>query len=419
MVLMAACGGDPDPRVIPGGGIGDGPIDGALYVFVIDDDDVPIANATVAVGGVERTTDAEGFAEFGDVSGPQTIATVATRFRSSLLVGANGTNVTVSLEPTMEATPAQATLSGTISNWNTVTVAPQHIKAALVLYSQTDDLGDPANNLVTPNMGNICGVASATCDWTLVSRTGTVTLIAAIVDRDTKGTADGADDTQEIIGWAIRRDTAVVGGVAQSGLMLQLVEVGNLETVTVDLGTPPAGLTQTGALVGVDIGEDDVLQLPSFLTTDVTTLLAPKPSQFGPDASYRLTAIAQTAAGDAGAQSILLRRNNTSPALAAGEWLVPPTGVSATRTHVEFQPVVGAKLHSINYRDAGGRQLLDIAVLDDTTSIDLPPTIALPISGALTIRAAGIGADLDVTDFSLEEDDDLLWGIAAEPVTVP
>jgi hypothetical protein len=55
--------GDPTlavpPRIITGGGIGDGPIEGVAYVYVIDDVmHAPISGATVRVGDVEGTTDA-------------------------------------------------------------------------------------------------------------------------------------------------------------------------------------------------------------------------------------------------------------------------------------------------------------------------------------------------------------------------
>jgi hypothetical protein len=419
IVSLAACGGGaPDPHVITGGGISDGPIDGTLYVFAISDDDVPIAGATVEVAGEQKTTDDKGFAEFS-ASGAQTIAVHAEGFRNELWVGANGANVTIPLEPTTPPRVPQATLQGSITGWDTITVPAQHIKAAIVMASQTDDLGDPGNSLTTPNLGNICGIGASTCDWTLVARAGTLTLYAAIVDRDTKGTADQTDDTTTIIGYAVRTGVAVSDGVGMNGLALAPVEAGNLENVTVDLGTPPAALTTTASLVGIDVDEDDVVQLPGFLATSQTSLLAPKPSVFGAAASYRLTAIAQTASGDAGAQSILLLRGLTSTTLAAGTWLVPPTGVSATRTSATWQPVAEATIHTLSFVDAGGIERLNVGVFDDTTSIDIPQLVALPISGQITMKAAGIGAELDVQDFSLEEDDDLLWGIAAEPVTIP
>ena len=43
-LALAACGGgnDPDPTLIPGGGIADPDIDGEVNVFVIDEDRAPV-----------------------------------------------------------------------------------------------------------------------------------------------------------------------------------------------------------------------------------------------------------------------------------------------------------------------------------------------------------------------------------------
>lgn len=417
---LAACSNDASPRLIAGGGIGDGEIDGRVNVHVIGDDDVPIANATVRVGDNEKITNERGLAVFEDVEGPQTIAVKAESFRSVVWVGANGANVTIPLEALAPPAPDQATLSGSIAGWSSITVAQGHIKAALVTYSQTDDLGDPANEISTPNGMNICGIGMAMCNWTLGARTGPITVVAMIIDRDTKGTPlDSADDTTAVIGWATRTVT-VEKGVNQSGLELAMVEAGNLETVTVDLGTPPAALTTTNAIVGIEVGDDEVIQIPLFLTSDQTKVLAPKRTVFGADATYRLTAIAQTASGDEGAQSIQLTRGDRDTTLAVGAWLVPPTGVTATRTSASFERVADAKLHAIEWEDASGRRLLDITIFDGkTTSVDVPSLVALPASGALTARVTGIAADLDLGDFSLEEDLDLLNGVAGQPVAIP
>jgi hypothetical protein len=417
--FLAACSNDAEPRLIAGGGIGDGEIDGRLNVHVIGDGDAPIANATVRVGDTDKTTSEKGLVTFEDLEGPQTISVKAEGFRSAVWVGANGANVTILIEPLTTPVPDQATLSGTILGWSSITVAPNHLKAAIALYSQTDALGDDANDLATPNRGNICGVASATCNWTLVSRTGPLTIAAMIVDRDTKGTLTETDDTQAVIGWATRAAT-VEKGINQSGLELTMVEAGNLQNVAVDLGTPPAALTQTTPIVGIEVNPDEVIQLPLVLATDQRSLLTPKPTVFGPDATYRLTAIAQTASGGAGAQSILLRRGEPGPSLAAGTWLVPPTGLDVTRTAASFDPVAGAKVHTVSWSDASGRALLEISLFDaKRTTVEVPSLVALPTSGALTARVTGIGADLDLGNFSLEEDGDLLWGIAAQPVSIP
>ncbi|HEY5920872.1 MAG TPA: carboxypeptidase-like regulatory domain-containing protein [Kofleriaceae bacterium] len=418
IVALAACSNDVDPRVIPGGGVGDGEIDGEVNVHVIDDDDAPIAGATVEVNGQQETTDSKGLVVFSDVEGAQTIAVKASGYRSEVWVGANGANVTIPMTATGVA-PDSATLAGTITGWDTITVPTGHVKAAIVLFSHSDAFGDEANDLQTPAMANIC-IGGAVCSWTLLSRTGSVTVTAAIVDRDGKGTpTDPDDDTQSIIGWAYKTGVTVEDGVNQSGLTLALVEAGNLETMTIDQGTPPAGLSEVTCVPGIEISDDEVVQLPSFVNSDPTMLLAPKRTVFGGTATYRLTAIAQTTSGDMGAQSILLRQGMTTPDLAAGTWLVTPTDVEITRTTAAWSAVSGAALHSAVWGN-GQTELLQITVLaSKTASVEVPSLVALPTSGTLNARVTAIGADLDPNDFSLEDDSGLIWGASTQPVSIP
>jgi hypothetical protein len=417
--MLVACGGnDVDPRVIPGGGIGDGAIDGEVNVHIIDDQDNPIANATVSVGGEEKDTDENGLVVFDGVEGRQTIAVLAADFRSVVWVGVNGANVTIPMTPLGGTTAIeQATLSGSIVGWDTITPDAGHGKAAAVLYSQTDALGDDANNLQTPNQANICGFPDQpVCNWQLTSRTGTVTVIAAVIDRDTNGTlADPNDDITTITGWATRPSLTVEDGINQTGIELELVEAGNLQDVTIDLGAPPAGLLETAALVGIEVGADEVIQLPVFLLTDTDALLAPRPSVFAADATYRLTAIAQTTAGDLGAQSIQLVRGQAGADLVAGAWLVPPTGVVVTNTDASWEPVAGALLHQVSYEDDFGETILEVTVFDNSTQITIPALVQLAGGEAVAARVAGLGATLDPDNFSLDEDEDTLFAIAAEP----
>jgi hypothetical protein len=414
LLCLAACGGGgTDPRIVAGGGIADGEIDGKVWVHVIDDaDDAPLANATVAIGSQEKTTDVEGFVEFTDVEGPQTIAVKLAGYRPTVWDRANGKNVTI---PLAKATAEQATLSGSITGWETIQLAQNHVKIGLVFYSQSDALGDAANDLQTPGGGNICLMQQA-CNWTLVTRTGTVTVLAGIADRDTKGTPDLGDDTQTIIGWAVKTGITVEAGVNQSGIALAQVEAGNLETLTVDFGTPPAALTETAAFIGFEVGDDEVVQVPVF---ESNTVLAPKASVFG-SSRQRLTAIAQTSSGGLGAQSIVLRRNVSGPTFTAGEWMTPPVGVTAARTTASWQAVAGAKIHQVQYRDpVTNANLLEITVFDAAvTTTAVPPLVALPGSGAVVARVSGLGADIDPQDFSLAEDEDKLFAIAVQPVQV-
>ncbi len=419
LVAVVGCSNDVSPRLIVGGGVGDGDIDGEVNVYVIDSyTDAPVAGAKVSIGDKAKTTDAKGLVVFPDVSGAQTIATKAEGYRSGVWVKVNGANVTMPIEP-LTSTPEQATLAGTIGNWANISVLPGHIKAAFVLYSQTDDLGNNANSIPTPNNANIC-FAMTDCAWSVVSRTGSVTLTAVIVDRDAKGTLDPMDDTNTVIGYAFKQNITVSGGVSQSGLVLDQVEAGNLETVTIDEGTPPPGLPEVTSYPGIETSAHEVVQLPLAFFAKATSYLVPKRSVYGADATYRLTAIAQTTSGDKAAQSILLRQGLTDPALAAGMWLVPPVNVVATRTMVSFSPVAGAKAHSAVWKDSMGADMLEITVFDaKTKELEVPNTVALPLSGTMTARVNAFGADFDVNDFSLEEDSALLWGIAAQPTDIP
>jgi hypothetical protein len=205
-------------------------------------------------------------------------------------------------------------------------------------------------------------------------------------------------------------------GVNQSGLALDQVEAGNLMTLSIDYATPPDALTEHNAIVGIETSDDNVIQLPLYVQTASDSLLAPKPAVFGVD-SYRLTAVAQTTSGDMGAQSVVLRHNLAGPSLAAGSWLSTPTGVTVSRTHVTFDKIPNAVIGSVEFSDTTGT-ILGLTVLDGSTSVDIPATVALPASGTLTAKVQGIGADLDVNDFSLDTDKDKLWGVSAQPETV-
>lgn len=415
--VLVACGGgnDVDPRVIPGGGLGDGAIDGEVNIYIVDTDDEPIADATVQVGSAEAQTDDEGLVVFTDVSGPQTVVVKAQGYRSAVWDRANAANMTIGLEKLTPAEPDQATLSGTIAGWSSISVT--NVKFGVVFYSHSDELGDEANSIETVDTNACFG---PTCNFSINTRTGTVSLVAAILDVDAKGTADPSDDARTIVAWAKKSGIAVEKGVNQSGLTLDMVEAGNLNSVTIDYGTPPAGLSKHDAFVGISVDDDEVVQMPTFLENVKSDLLVPKPSAFAADASYRLTAVAQTTSGEDGAQSILLRRDLSGTAFDAGTWLVPPIGVTATRTSATFEPIADAKIHSISWKNAAGDELLEITLFDRTvTTIDVPSLVALPVSGALTVTAGGIGAEIDLQDFALDRDRDKIWGFTAEPVTVP
>ncbi|HLL21806.1 MAG TPA: hypothetical protein VK427_06735, partial [Kofleriaceae bacterium] len=283
--LLLGCGNDvglsPDatvpaaPRVIAGGGIGDGPITGVVNLHVIDDvTRRPIPNATVRVGTVTGATDASGLFVARGVTGPQTIVAKANSYRPDVWVGVDGANVTINLQAA-NPSPPTGTVTGTITSFDSLPVPAGHVRVAIASYSQLDTLGDEDNNLAQPNNQNIC--LGSTCSFTLTSRTGRVAVLAAIFDTDLHGTPfDLTDDTSTLLGWAVQTDVMVTANGTHT-VTLGIVPATALQDVTVSFGSPPSGLAEVGALVGIDT-PDGVLQLtPVFPTPAAPTLRAPKP----------------------------------------------------------------------------------------------------------------------------------------------
>ncbi len=428
---ICACGNDedptpdppdgnrPPPRIIEGGGIDDGPIDGVVNLYVIDDvTRDPVAGASVRIGELDGTTDASGLFIAEEVFGPQTVSVKSGAYRPEVWIGANGANMTVNLVKADRSSPASGVLAGQIAGFAGLTVAAGHAKDAVVVYSQTTDLGDPANEI--SNTMNACFVrlAGQDCTFTLEARTGKVALIAAIYDRNLNGTPTMFDDdTLTLMGWAVRRDVSVSAGTTPvTGMDLTLLSPGELQTVTIDFGAAP--LASAAALVGLDLGDEGVFQLPAFAVRPTgsgppATLLVPRPEAVSAT-GYRLTAISADAQ-PATQQSVVLRKGLAGPTLSAGEWLAAPTGVSVTRTGASWTAAAGATVHGIELR-SGTTEVLNVTVLDGSTRFTVPDLIALP-TGSLTATVNAIGAPgLDVTSFSLDADEDKLVQVAGQIV---
>ncbi|HSN26759.1 MAG TPA: hypothetical protein VLT45_10750, partial [Kofleriaceae bacterium] len=355
--LWAACGGDdgakpdvptgnhPDPMVIAGGGIGGGAIDGVVNLYVIDDATrMPIEGASVRVGTVSGTTDQTGLFIANGLTGKQEVVVTASGYRSEYWVGANGANMTIDLQRGNPTVP-QATLTGSITGFASLPLTTGHAKVALVTYSQDDKAGDAANNLTTPNNGNVCIVATANtgCNFTLVARAGSIGLVALIFDYDGHGTQTTADDTRTLIGYAVRTGVTVTDGVAQGGQNLTLIPAGSLTTATADFGAPPSGLTAALGLVGIELGDGSgVFQLP-MLDATTTSAQVPALSYFS-GATYRFSAIAQDAATAPNSQSVVLHRALTSASFSAGTWPAAPGAASVTRTTASWTAVTGAPI---------------------------------------------------------------------------
>lgn len=415
----APSGNRPDPRLIEGGGIGDGEIDGVVNLYVIDDvTRAPIVGAEVRVGEVDGTTDDTGLFVAEGVKGPQQVYAKASGYRAEMWVAANGANMTMNLAKPVQPAAPTGVVTGSI-DLSGVSVPAGHAKIAFVTYLQTAEIGDPANEIQQPAQAHVCGVGAdapvQTCSYSIVTRTGMVGLLALIVDLDPGTDPGSGDDTTTFSRWGYAAPVAISAGGTVANVTLDVLAATDNVTETVDFGTPPAGLTNLLALVSIETPEG-VFQSPFPANMQMPSVNAPKLSAVG-GTSYRLAAIAGNTA-EPPTQSIVIRRGMTSATLNAGTWITPPTNVALTRTTATWTPVAGATVHSVEYT-SGDTRILNVTVFDNSGSITLPEQIALP-SGSVDARVQAIGATgFDVNNFELDRDQDKLDTIGATPAQVP
>lgn len=421
---LAACGGvnDVDPRVISGGGVGDGSIEGELNVHVIDSaDDSPVSGASVLIGEpgdtpLEGTTDSTGLITFTDDSldGATTITATAAGYVAATWFGANGANVTIAIDPDSVSDVPQAQLQGTITGWDDLPAPPEGtFLLGIVQYSQTRNLGDPVNEIAQGvNLFNLpanaCfkGANASACDWQLNSRTGEIALFATIVELELNEPDDDSDDVITTVGFAHKLTHNVEDGIDQSGIELEMVDDGNIDSLGITLDSPPGALDQTGVLVGIDLGDDrGIAYVVSSLEAD--DLLVPDLAGDLAGMTYQVVALAGEGddRDDATMSAILVRDIGAPGEVEAGPWLDLPTGLDESAGEFSFEPVDGSSLHSITLRDAvSNDKLWAIAVLDGRTTFSLPAIEDDPLPDAeLDMSVISFDGDINVRDFSVDE----------------
>ena len=412
--LAAACGGgghDVDPTLISGGGIADPGIDGEVNVYVVDEvTGDPIAGAMVHAGDLEGETDADGlFVAKGDsLSGPTTITAMADDYVTSTWVGANGANVTIPLNLQDEGNLAvpQATLTGSIQGWAGFTPPAGTVKVAFVGFSASQDDNDPGNDLQQPpGDGNVC--VADTCDWSLLSRAGDLTLYAFL------GGFDAATESIEVTGFAYRSGLTVEDGEDQSGIDLTIADAADLVDADISLPSAPSGTDLVDALIEVDLGVEGRILLPQ---TGDLILPVPTTGVF-PGATHNLLAIAQTSAGEDGPQSVRFQRGVDPADASVSTFLPVPTGFETDGATFSFERSDEATVVTFGVQEADGTSWWEVAVFDDTVEVPLHEHVAFP-DGTLTYRVQMIEIpDVDVEDFSLDDVEDRVTAVSADSVT--
>ncbi len=409
---VVGCGGgnDVEPRVIPGGGIGDPGIDGEVNVYVIDDDtDEPIEGAEVHVGDASGETDADGLFVMGGVSGPQTITVIADDYTAATWFGADGANVTVplSLADPGEPDVPSATLTGTIDGWATMEPPTGDFLVAFVGYSATNLDEDPANEIEQPQGdGNLCfkaGGADTPCSWSLLTRTGEQ-VVYALIGHATPD-AGGGDPTIVFTDFAFLSGVDVDDGDDQSGLTLEIVDRDDLETPDVTLPSAPSGTDTVNALARLDLGAEGRLQLP---LTGGFIAPVPKASLFD-GASYELIGVANndTVAdpdADADAASYRINRGlDTLDGATLGTLLPLPGELSTDGTDFTFEAVEGASIQIVGVADADDVGVWSAVILDDTLEVRRPDIVELA-DGPLTFTAQALEIpNLDLQEFAIDD----------------
>ena len=427
-------GNGANPMLIPGGGVASGAISGTLHVHVVNaDNDAPLAGATVVVGEPDAgspqtmTTDAAGLATFTGVNGPQVVTATSTGYSAVSWYGANGANVTIPLVRTPAQPVQTATITGTIEGWaNMQNPSIGDYRAAIINYSHTDSILDPANSIVQPVDGNGAGLNLCTwyflnenpCNWSLTTRTGPQIIYAAIVIGDPGSTPDDfTDDDITVIGYAALTGVNPTAGQTLSNQTL--LQMNDTTSVTVNLGTPPAGLADVSAVPYIVTANEG--RVPAFIFTPNMTSAA-LPNLSGPfaGATYDFLGVTNTT-GDVDTESSISFMRNVAVAggVSLPAWMAPPTGVAANGGTYSFNPTTGANVHTVTFADSQGNGSWVVLLLDGRTSFTAPTvTPAVLPAGSTTMTVAEmIVPGFDPTNFNTPDLADTVTQTATSQTT--
>ncbi|HMF39699.1 MAG TPA: hypothetical protein VKQ32_03335 [Polyangia bacterium] len=449
------CGGvssPPGPRLIDGGGVGDGKISGALHVYVIDNEThAVISSASVRVGASSDPaactllTDSTGLADFDSkvcpgLKGPVTVTASAQGYAPTTWIGVNAVNLTMDVRNTNPPPVDMATVSGTIAGWDSLPVPPaNHQTLALVGYSQSPTLGDRANNITqgmrtivvgsqSPMiMSNLCvlNASVSDCNWSMQARTGFQAHYALIVDHYNNMTPnDDTDDTFTVTGWAILRGITLVKGDNINGEVLKMIPDSDAQSFTVSFAALPSGMNYLGAFPALELGqmgwEGRIPLVAPALDLTHTTTRVPKAIGDLSDMTYSLIAQAQDAKDTKRPASLAWLHNvDVSKTVQLTSWLAAPSAISTANGTFSFSAVPGATIQQGEIQDANGNRLWSVTLFDGSTSFTLPGLSPDPLpTGTLTFEASALLVPgIDLGNFTVYDVQDKITGIAQDDVT--
>jgi hypothetical protein len=451
VLFVVGCGGvsgPPTPKVIPGGGVADGKIDGNLFVHVTDEETrTPLSSASVRVGEASDPapctvlTDSTGLARFEpdscpSLKGPVMLTVSANAYAPATWIGVNATNVTLPLRPMNPPAVDSASVSGTIAGWAAMPApATNHQTLALIGYSQSNTLGDRANEIPQGTRkvrvlltdvdipGNLCVINAlvSNCDWQLKTRTGAQAIIGIIVDQFTNGTDDEADDTFTVTGYAMKRGLNYAANDSATGVTLEMIADTDMQTFTASFPSLPSGMDYMGAFPALELGEEGRIAFTTpALDMARTTTRVPKLAGALANAHYSLIAQAQDSMEQSNPSSLAwVHQANVGGTVAVPSWLAPPSNISFSGGTYSFSAVAGATIQGGEILNMAGQRVWSITVFDKSTSFTLPGLSPDPLPvGMLTFEASAMQIPgTDVNNFKIDDVRDKITAISNDVVT--
>jgi hypothetical protein len=453
--LLTACGntsvsGPPTPRFIEGGGLGDGPIEGGLNVYVTDDDTrAKVSGATVRVGGSSdpmactATTDSTGLAVFVGTTcmslhGKQTITASASGYAPATWIGVDAANVTMAIRSTTAPAIDSAKVTGSITGWDTLPApAAGHQTLAIIGYSAGVHASDAANNIAQDTRpvnvpilatdiqlpSNICvrNAFANDCNWSLKVRTGPQAHYAVVLDQDQKGTPDDdKDDTFTVIGWAIKRGLDFQKDVGADAEALTLLGDADMQSLSATFPSAPSGMDFMAGLPVLTLGDEGriAIVIPALDMTHGTTRVPKLAGSFS-DARYDFIAKAQDAKDkDQPGTLSWLHGIDLSKGVTAPAWVLPPTNLLVMDGTYSFTPAAGASVSGGELRTMAGKRAWSITIFDDTKSFTLPGVSPDPLGPGPAIYAASglVIPGFKASDARFDDLADKLTAIATDQV---
>jgi hypothetical protein len=413
----AAHRNDPSPMITSGGGVLGGPIAQVLHIHVIDaESEAPVMGAHVRLdpgttAPIEGDTQDSGLVTFDDptLKGPQAVTVTKSGYVTTTWVGVDGANTTIVLQPDRAGSTPEvptATAQGTIEGWDTLPEpAPRNYRVALIGYSGTRTIDDPANAIEQPtdasgNPLNLCFAAPGVsiCDWRMNVRVGRQAHYAVILEGEQVGSMiDFERDRIEVAGYAIRTGVDAAEGESITGEALKRIDAADLIDLRVEFDAPPSTLPNAGAFPLLVLAGDEG-QIPMFfpvLTEESTTIRVPALSGDFAGAQYDVFGRATPAAMvDNPSTTFFDRDVDPNTVVRIGPWLAPPANLSAGMGTISFTADDATNLHVASLGTADQIEWT-FAFLDGSTTFTLPELAEDPLpSGELFMYVGAFEVDM-------------------------